>query len=105
MGLELRQIFLPNPNINNTHVTYESKLQPCMRFESSILKELYMQNEEENIKDVIYEINDYLSREDLCNDEEDMFPRRCEMTGEWYIGDISFVNNREYYWLSVMIHF
>ncbi|MBU5484206.1 hypothetical protein KQI86_07675 [Clostridium sp. MSJ-11] len=28
MSFELRQIFLPNPNTDNVHVTYENKLQP-----------------------------------------------------------------------------
>ena len=31
-----------------------------------------------------------LCNENLCNDDEDMFPRKNFLTGEWYISEIDF---------------
>jgi hypothetical protein len=39
------------------------------------------------------EILDYISNDDLCNDDEDMFPRRSVLTGEWYIRSVTFEDN------------
>ena len=36
------------------------------------------------------EIRDYINNDDLCNDEEGMFPKRSVLTGEWYIRSVSF---------------
>ena len=55
------------------------------------LKQIFMSNTNSNndiMAIVVQEITAYLADEDVCNDDEDMFPRRCEMTGEWYVGEI-----------------
>ena len=36
------------------------------------------------------EIRDYINNDDLCNDEEGMFPKRSMLSGEWYIRSVSF---------------
>lgn len=102
MSLVLKQIFFKNPNVENKYVTYKNSLQPRMKFGESYLKGLYENHYEEILQVVKAEIADYLNDETLCNDEEDMFPRRCEMTGEWYIGEVSFGSLN---FLSIAIHF
>lgn len=44
---------------------------------------------------VTHEIAQYLSDESVCNNDEDMFPRRCEMTGEWYVGEVELYEEEE----------
>lgn len=88
MNLELKQIFMPNPNLNNDYTNYENKLQPRMDFANLSLKALFEKHEDKIMDIVIKEITEYLGDENLCNDDIDTFPRRCEMTGEWYVGDI-----------------
>jgi len=102
MSFELRQISLPNPNTDNVHVTYENKLQPRIVFGELSLKILFERNREEILGSVVNEITDYVNDENVCNDDVDMFPLRCEMTGEWYIGDINFEHSN---YLSVMTCF
>lgn len=102
MSLKLKQIFLPNANTNNVHVTYEDKLQPCMVFEDLALKSLFEKHNDEIFKSIVRELTDYVNDENVCNDNIDMFPRPCEMTGEWYIGEICF---EEFDYLSVMTRF
>lgn len=102
MSLELKQIFLPNPNTNNVHVTYENKLQPRIVFGDLSLKALFEKHNAEILKNIVREITDYVNDENVCNDDIDMFPRNCEMTSEWYIGDIYFKN---FDYLSIMTRF
>ncbi|AKA67800.1 hypothetical protein [Clostridium scatologenes] len=102
MNLELKQIFLTNSNTNNDHVTYENKLKPRMSFGDSSLKELFEKHNEEILKNVAHKITNYVNDENLCNDDIDMFPRSCEMTGEWYIGDVNF---EDFDYLSIMTRF
>ena len=47
MSLEIKQIFLPNPNADNEHVTYENKLQPCIFFKDLSLKALFEKHNDE----------------------------------------------------------
>lgn len=102
MSLDLKQIFLPNPNTNNMYVTYENKLQPRMVFGDLSLKALFEKHSDEILKNIICEITNYVNDENVCNDNIDMFPRNSEMTGEWYIGDIYF---EDFDYLSVMTCF
>lgn len=101
MILTLKQIYLPSPNPDNRHVTYENQLQPRMTFADVSLKALFARYEPEILNDVVREITDYVNADDVCNNDVDMFPRRCELTGEWYIGSIYFEDN----FLSVTTHF
>lgn len=102
MSLVLKQIFLTNENLNNIHVNYENKLKPRMVFHNLSMEELFQKHYDGIIKKIDYEITEYLNDEFLCNDDIDMFPRRCEMTGEWYIADVYF---NELSYLSIMVHF
>lgn len=102
MSLVLKQTILPNDNFNNIHVNYENKLKPRMVFGDLSLKELFLKHYDEFIEKIVYEISEYVNNEFLCNDDIDMFPRRCEMTGEWYIADVYF---KELSHLSIMVHF
>lgn len=90
MSLELTQIHLPKPNINNSHATYENQLQPQVRFGDDKLKNLFKKHEEELMDIVEKEITEYVNCDDLCCDEEGMFPKRSVLTGEWYLRAISF---------------
>ena len=51
------------------------------------------------------EITAYLEEEDLCNDGEGMFPRRCEMTGEWYVADVYLTEEDGQVYGNIMTHF
>lgn len=102
MSLNLKQIFLHNDNTDNTYVTYENKLQPQMIFKDLSYKTLFEKHYEEIFRIIVCEINNYLNDEKLCNDELDMFPRKCEMTGEWYIGYIRF---KDINYISVEVRF
>ena len=105
MNLELKQIFMPNPNLNNDHTNYENKLQPRMSFANPSLKVLFEKHENKIMDVVIKEITEYLEDENLCNDDIDMFPRKCEMTGEWYVGDIWLYEENGKIWGSISTRF
>ncbi len=59
-------------------------------FGNSELEKLFKAHEDNIMEIVEKEIRDYVNCDDLCNDEEDMFPRRCFLTGEWYLREINF---------------
>ncbi|MEW9095335.1 MAG: hypothetical protein AB2417_09665 [Clostridiaceae bacterium] len=105
MSWELKQIFMPNPNPNNDYTNYEKKLQPQMRFANPKLKDLFENHEDEIMKIVVKEITEYLEDESACNDDLHMFPRRCEMTGEWYVGGIALREENGRIWGSVFTRF
>lgn len=100
--LKTKRVYLPNPNLNNSYVTCENQLQPRMVFENSDLEELYKSNESEIFKIVEKEIEEYVNTYDLCNDEDDMFPRLSVLTGEWYLSEVYFENEN---YLSVLVAF
>lgn len=90
MNLDIKQIFLKNPNTDNEYVYYENQLQPRIIFCNDEIERLYRSHQKEIMAVVEKELYDYINCDDLCNDDEDMFPRRCELTGEWYISEINF---------------
>lgn len=90
MSIEIKQIFLTKPNRNNDYSSYENQLQTRSIFGNHELEELFKKNKDKIMERVENEIEDYVNCDDLCNDEEDMFPQRCMLTGEWYISEINF---------------
>ncbi|MBQ2804029.1 MAG: hypothetical protein IJF07_09045 [Lachnospiraceae bacterium] len=90
MKLELTQIYLPNLNSDNHYVTYENQLQPQQRFGDDNLKALYEKHEKELMATVEKEITEYVNCDDLCSDEDGMFPKRSVLTGEWYLRSVYF---------------
>ncbi len=90
MKLELKQLIFTKPNINNEYVNYQKQLQPRMCFGNEFLENLFKEYKEEILTTTEKEISDYVNDDFSCNDAEDMFPRRCCLTGEWYIGEINF---------------
>lgn len=90
MLLKIKHIYLDKPNINNEYVTYENQLQPRCVFENDKLKNLFKTHESHIVKTVEKEVLEYLNDEDYCNDDEDMFPKRKYLTGEWYLREINF---------------
>ena len=105
MSWKLKQIFLPNPYLADEYPNYENQLQPRMRFADPELWLLFEQHEAAIMGIVVREITAYLADESVCNDEEDMFPRRSEMTGEWYVGEIELFKKEERIWGSVFTRF
>ena len=77
--MNLKMIRLSKPNPDNLFSNYENQLEPQYFFTSSVSKTLFED-----------EIRDYINNDDLCNDEEGMFPKRSVLTGEWYIRSVSF---------------
>lgn len=90
MSLEIKRIFLTKPNPNNEYSDYENQLQTRIVFGNPELEMLFKAQEDNIMEIVEKEIKDYVNCDDLCNDEEDMFPRRCFLTGEWYVREIIF---------------
>ena len=105
MSLDFKQIFMMNPNTNNKYPNFENKLQPRIEFDNAYLKELFLKHQVEIMEIVSNETREYLEIEDLCNDDENMFPRRCELTDEWYVGDITISECDENIFLSVEARF
>lgn len=90
MSLKIKQIFLPKPNQKNEYVSYENQQQPKLFFGNAELETLFQSYKAEIMKLVEKEIEDYINCDDVCNDDEDMFPRRSFLTGEWYLRSIYF---------------
>lgn len=90
MSLILKQIFMQKPNNRKEYVTYENQLQPRIVFQTEELAGIFQKHEKDILTLVEKEITEYVNDDFLCNDEEDMFPKRSRLTGEWYIRDIGF---------------
>jgi len=86
--LNLNQIFPVLPNPENQYVSYQNFLRPRVDFHDLHSGQLFDSHKEKIMQIVRTELSDYLNDEDLCNDDEDMFPRRCVLTGEWYICEL-----------------
>ncbi len=88
--MELRQIYFKNPNLNKEYPNYENHLETRYEFETASLKRIYERNKETILIMVEKEIKSYIEDELLCNDSDDMFPRRSNLNGEYYIRSIYF---------------
>ncbi len=97
-----KRIFLNKENPDNQYPSYKNQFKPKMDFSDDELEKLFKANEEEIMRTVEKEITEYLNCDDVCNDEEDMFPRRSLLTGEWYVSDINF---EELDYLTVFVVF
>lgn len=97
--MELTRIDLPNVNEKNQYCTWLNQLQPRKSFGDSEMEELFNANEADIMAMVEEAVSEYINDDDLCNDDEGFFPRRCELTGEWYVREIYFKDGEE---LSVM---
>ena len=71
----------------------------------AFLDQLFETHQEEIMQIVRKKLSDYLNDEDLCNDEENMFPRRCFLTGEWYVSELSSFDNEPDVFFSVQTAF
>lgn len=105
MDLNLKQLIMPNPNPENEYTNYEKQLLPRVDVDNSELNVLFEKHEDRIMAIVRKEIADYLADESLCNDEDGMFPRRSELTGEWYVGDIFLTEEEGRIWGSVLTRF
>lgn len=90
MRIKLNKLFFNIPNANNDYVSYENQLQPRCIFNNNELKNLFYEHYDYIMTTVETAITEYINCEDLCNDSEDMFPRKSFLTGEWYISEINF---------------
>ena len=88
--MQLKMIHLPKPNPDNKYSTYKNQLEPQYSFSDSDSRALFEINKESLLQITEREIQDYINNDDLCNDEEGMFPKRSELTGEWYISSVLF---------------
>lgn len=87
MSLELKRIYFETPNTDNDYVDYENKLRPRRVFEKPELEKLFSKHETELMSIAEKEMTEYLNE---CNDEEDSFPQKKYITGEWYVSEICF---------------
>ena len=88
--MNLKMIRLSKPNPDNLFSIYENQLEPQYFFTSSVSKTLFENSQRTLLQISEDEIRDYINNDDLCNDEEGMFPKRSVLTGEWYIRSVSF---------------
>ena len=99
--MEIKRIYLPKSNQNNEYVTYENQLQPRRTFNDSSLEKVFYAHEDELMKIVEKSITEYVNCEDLCNNDEGMFPKPEFMTGEWYVREVYFEDD----YLSIDVAF
>lgn len=90
MEIALKQIFFDVLNENNDYVSYQNKLETRRIFSNTELEKLFNKHFDVIMKTVENEITAYIDDENLFNDDEDMFPRKCFLTGEWYVREIYF---------------
>lgn len=103
--LVIKQIFMSKPNLKNEYTDYQKQLQPREDFESVSLKEFFLKREKELMGLIADEATLYLNDDESCNDDVDMFPRRCDLTGEWYVGNVSMWEDGENIRCNVCIRF
>lgn len=92
MEMKLNQLFFCVSNENNNYSSYKNQLKPRRIFNSAELKKLFDKHYNSIMAIVETVITDYINCEDLCNDDEDMFPQKSFLTGEWYISEINFID-------------
>lgn len=90
MKVALKQIFFDVPNENNDYVSYQNKFETRRTFNGIELEELFDKHFDVIMNIVENEITAYINDENLFNDDENMFPRKCFLTGEWYVSEIDF---------------
>lgn len=105
MKVALKQIFFDVPNKNNDYVSYQNKFETRRTFNSIELEKLFNKHFDVIMDIVENEITEYINDENLCNDEDDMFPRKSFLTGEWYVSEINFIDCEDMDYLSVLTAF
>ncbi len=90
MTIKLKQLFFDVPNEKNDYISYQKQFKPRCIFDSAELKKFFYEHYNFIMKTAENEITTYINTEDLCNDEENMFPRKSFLTGEWYVSEIYF---------------
>ena len=88
--MKLQQLFMQKPNPDNEYADYENQLQPRMDFDTPHAKEIFQNHQNKIMEIVETEITNYINDDNLCNDSENMFPKRSLLTGEWYISSVCF---------------
>lgn len=91
--LKPQRILLDRLNPKNKYPTYQNKLAPRMEFGTAKLKALYERHGAEVLHTAYEESFRYLNDDQLCNDEENMFPRKSRLTGEYYVAGVTFADN------------
>ncbi|MBR0483432.1 MAG: hypothetical protein IJJ69_01465 [Oscillospiraceae bacterium] len=102
---ELKQIFSTLPNPENQYVTYQNFLHPRREFHTPDAEKLFESRQKEIMQMVRTALSDYLNDENLCNDEENMFPRKSFLTGEWYVHELASFDNEPEFIFSVRTAF
>ncbi|MBR1823730.1 MAG: hypothetical protein IJ779_05800 [Ruminococcus sp.] len=87
--MKLQRIFLTEPNPENKFSTYDNQLEPQYLFDVPEFEEIFRRHEDELMNRVGEELENYINDDDLCNDDEGMFPKPSMLTGEWYLREVS----------------
>lgn len=71
------------------------------RFDDAECKNKWEENKEKIIEMINENINDLFNDPMVCGYDEDYYPRRDVVTGEWYIGDVDvfYDDNKEFTFL------
>lgn len=100
--LKPQRIYLDRLNPKNKYPTYQNRLAPKRDFDSDNLKELFDKRGVEILNIAYQEALKYINDDQLCNDDENMFPRKSRLTGEYYLRSVSF---SDYGFCSVVLNF
>lgn len=88
--MRLKMIRLSKPNPENLFSNYENQLETQYSFSTSDARALFERSKDALLQIVEDEIRNYIEDDDLCSDEEGMFPKRSVLTGEWYLRAVAF---------------
>ena len=102
MAIKLKRIFLCKSNPDNRFPSYFNQLQPKITFADDELERLYRDHEDDIMEIISSELFAYVNNDLLCNDDANMFPRRCLLTGDWYLREVYF-DSREYLSVSTAL--
>ena len=102
MAIKLKRIIFSEANPNNRHPSYDNQLQPRMIFAGDELEKLFRDQEDDILETVSGELFAYVNNDLLCNNDANMFPRCCLLTGDWYLREVYF-DSREYLSVSAAL--
>lgn len=80
--MKLRQLFVEDSDKN--------KFKTKRIFKTGELESFFDRHYNSIMKITESKITEYINTESLCNDKEDMFPRKSFLTGEQYVSEIYF---------------
>ena len=91
----LTRLIFTQENPNNDYVSWDIGKEPTSpRYEYENLTErdyrLIIQAKTQLDEMVHQAVSEYINDDELCNDDDDMFPQRSLLTGRYYVSEVSY---------------